>query len=161
MIMNAAAATQPRRSLWPYAIAAYFAVAIIGIVIFITWAVGQNMDLVRSDYYEQEILFQRQIDAVNRTRPFAKEIAVIYDLAAGTLLLRLPAAHLGQQLSGTVHLYRPSDAKLDRALVLSPGVDGEQVIAAGQLATGLWKVRLEWTVGGVPYHFEKSVIIGE
>ena len=159
--MNAVTATQPTRSLWPYAIAAYFAVAIIGIVIFITWAVGQNMDLVRSDYYEQEILFQRQIDAVNRTRPFAKEIAVIHDLPAGTLRLRLPAAHLGQQLSGTVYLYRPSDAKLDRIVALNPDVDGEQVVAAERLVSGLWKVRLEWTAGGAPYHFEQSVIIGE
>jgi nitrogen fixation protein FixH len=159
--MNASAAPRPRRSPWPYAIAAYFAVAIIGIALFITWAVGQNMDLVRSDYYEQEILFQQQIDAVNRTRPFAKEIAVNYNPAAGTLLLRLPAAHLDQQLSGTAHLYRPSDAKLDRAMALRPDIDGRQVVAAGPLASGLWRVRLDWTAGGETYHFEQSVIIGE
>ena len=65
-------ASQSKSSLWPYAIAGYFALAITGIAIFITWAVRQNMDLVRSDYYEHEILFQKHIDAVNRTRPLAR-----------------------------------------------------------------------------------------
>src|SRR5687767_3011408 len=109
MIMNAV--TQPKRSLWPYAIAGYFALAIIGIAIFITWAVRQNIDLVRADYYEHEILFQKQIDAVNRARPFAKELAAAYDLDKRILLVSVPAAHVAEQFSGKAHLYRPSDAK--------------------------------------------------
>ena len=161
MTMYAATTLQPRRSVWPWAIAAFFAIAITGITIFITWALRQNMDLVRSDYYQQEILFQGQIDAVNRTRPFANEIAATYDLATKTLMVRLPLAHVGQRFSGMMHLYRPSDARLDRTMALTPGLNGEQVVAARQLVPGLWKVRLEWMALGEPYRFEKSIIIGE
>jgi DNA-binding NarL/FixJ family response regulator len=36
-------------------------IVLCAIVVFVTWAVRQNMDLVRSDYYGHEILFQKQI----------------------------------------------------------------------------------------------------
>ena len=40
--------TKPKRSGWPMAIIAFFVVAILGIITFIIWAVGQDMDLVRA-----------------------------------------------------------------------------------------------------------------
>jgi nitrogen fixation protein FixH len=153
------ASHQSRRSLWPYAIGGYFVLAITGIAIFVTWAVSQNMDLVRSDYYEHEILFQRHIDAVNRTRPLGDQVAITFNADARAILARIPAAHVATQLSGRVHLYRPSDAKLDRHVELKPGADGEQSIDAAQLASGLWKVRVEWTTNREEYVFERSLII--
>jgi nitrogen fixation protein FixH len=158
--MNTATATQPKRSFWPYAIAGYFAFAIIGIVVFITWAVRQNMDLVRPDYYEHEILFQKQIDAVNRTRPFAGELKMAYDSSQHSLLVRVPAAHVGDQFKGQAHLYRPSNAKLDQRIELKPERDGHQLINAANLKPGLWKVRLDWTVGGEAFAFEQTILVG-
>jgi nitrogen fixation protein FixH len=151
---------KPIRSLWPCAIAGYFAVAIIGIAIFMTWAVRQNMDLVRPDYYEHEILFQKQIDAVNRTHSFAGELTIAYDFDKRSLHVRVPAAHLGKQFNGQAHLYRPSDARLDQRIDLKPGRDGTQAINAAHLAPGLWKVRLDWTANGESFVFEQPVIIG-
>ena len=157
--MTDAATIQPKRSMWPYAIAGYFALAIIGIVIFITWAVRQNMDLVRPDYYEHEILFQKQIDAINRTRPFANELTIAYDVGQRSLLVRVPAAHVGEQFSGTAYLYRSSNAKLDQTLPLQPGRDGRQILNA-RLTPGLWKVRLGWSAGGELFVFEQTIIVG-
>ena len=158
--MTDAATIQPKRSLWPYAIAGYFALAIIGIAIFITWAVRQNMDLVRPDYYEHEILFQKQIDAISRTRPFVRDLTMAYDFGQRSLLVRVPAAHVGEQFNGTAHLYRPSDAKLDQTIELKPGRDGRQTLNAARLTPGLWKVRLDWTSGGESFAFEQTIIVG-
>jgi nitrogen fixation protein FixH len=159
--MNATGvATQPKRSPWPYVIAGYFAVAITCIAIFITWAVRQNMDLVRPDYYEHEILFQKQIDAVNRTRPFASELTISYDFDKRALLVRVPPAHLGEQFNGKAHLYRPSDAKLDQNIELKPGPDGKQTMNVEPLSPGLWKVRLDWTAAGESFAFEQTIIVG-
>src|SRR5436190_23523824 len=120
--MNATALTLPKRSGWPYAIAAYFALAITGIAIFITWAVNQNMDLVGSDYYEQEILFQQHLDAVGRTRALGASAALQFDGTVCALRIQVPSGHLATSFAGTVHLYRPSDARLDRRSDLTPGV---------------------------------------
>lgn len=158
--MNATPIIPTKRSLWPYAIAGYFAVAITGIALFITWAVRQNLDLVRPDYYEHEILFQKQIDAVNRARPFASELTIAYDLNKHALLVRVPAAHTGEEFTGKVLLYRPSNAKLDQSIRLQPGRDGKQMINAAHLAPGLWKVRLDWTAGGKTFAFDQTIIVG-
>lgn len=152
--------SQPTRSAWPYAIAGFFLTALCAIAVFVTWAVRQNMDLVRPDYYEHEILFQTQIDAVNRTRPFVGELAVAYDLDQRILVLRLPRTHIGARFSGQAHLYRPSNAKLDRQVSLKPAHDGTQTINTAELAPGLWKVRLTWKANGESFAFEQSIVIG-
>ena len=154
------ATSPPKRSAWPYAIAGFFAIAVCAMTVFVTWAVRQDMDLVRPDYYEHEILFQKQIDTVNRTRPFARELAVAYDFERRTLLLRVPSAHVGAQFSGQAHFYRPSDARLDRRVDLKPANDGTQSINTAELAPGLWKVRLDWRANGDSFAFEQSIVIG-
>ena len=58
-----------------------------------------------------------------------------------------------------MHLYRPSDAKLDRNLTLQPNHDGAQTIDGRALRPGLWKVRLEWKSGGETFCFDQSVLI--
>ena len=40
------------------------------VVIFIAWAVRQDMDLVRKDYYEDEIRFQESIESLDGRVPF-------------------------------------------------------------------------------------------
>lgn len=150
----------PRRSLWPAAIITYFAIFITGLVAFGIWAARQNVDLVRKDYYAEEILFQNQLDSVSRTRPFLSEVAVDYSLARQTIQVRLPSAHVKQALTGRVKFYRPSDARLDRELPLQPDVSGAQQFDARALLPGLWKVRLLWNSGGENFYFDQSVVIG-
>ena len=152
-------ATLPRRNPWPIAIVSYFIFFIGCVAAFITWAVKQNMDLVRKDYYEEEIRFQQQMDKVRRTQPFQAAIAVAYNSTAGLLEIALPAAHTGDDFSGRIHLYRPSDASLDLSLPLSVNSAGQQKIATGQLRSGLWKVRLSWTAGEQDYFSERSIIV--
>jgi nitrogen fixation protein FixH len=157
--MNTTALTSPKRSGWPYAIAGYFALAITGIAIFITWAVKQNMDLVRSDYYEQEILFQQHLDAVGRTRALGPSAALQFDSTRRALRIQVPAAHVAPSLAGMLHLYRPSDARLDRRSELAPGVTGEQWMSLADLAPGLWKARVEWAAKGERYVLEQQIFV--
>jgi len=149
--------SKPRRSFWPYAITIYFVNFAAFIATFITWAVRQNMDLVREDYYNEEILFQKQLDTMNRTHAFAKDVAIRYDDTARAITIQLPAEH--HAISGSVHLYRPSDAKLDRELKLVPS-NGLQRIDTAKLQPGLWKVRVQWTANGEEFYFDQPVVIG-
>ena len=142
------------------AITGYFIVAICGIAIFITWAVRHKMDLVSQDYYRDEILYQQQIDRINRTRLFAKDASVTYDPIQQTIIVALPAAHVVQQPTGGIQLYRPSDARLDHAETLVLMADGTQHLNAKNLRSGLWKIRIQWTVAGQDYGLDQSVVIG-
>ena len=106
--------TQKPRSLWPYAIIGWFTLAITGIIIFITWAVQQRMDLVGADYYDQEIRHQQRIDSIQRTRALG-DVRIIQNDATRSVTVQIPAAQASAGPEGTIRFYRPSEAALDRA----------------------------------------------
>lgn len=159
--MNASATTvepAPPRSLWPYAIIGWFALFGTAMAAWIVVAVRNDLDLVRPDYYEQEILHQRQIDRQARTLPVQSQIKVAYDAARQTIAIALPATHAAQA-RGKITFYRPSNAKLDRETKLVLNSTGEQTLDAKPLQPGLWKVRVQWTVSGEEYFFDQTVVI--
>lgn len=143
-----------RRNPWPYAIIAYFVVFIAGIATFIAFAMRNDLELVRPDYYEHEIKYQAQIDRMERTSAIQGELGLNYDPTGKTVSLTLPAAAAGE-----VHLYRPSDAKLDRRVKLELDSAGRQKLDVSGLRVGLWRMRVSWTAGGSEYYFEKPLVI--
>ena len=152
---------RPKASLWPRALAIYFTVFISFLIVFITWAVRQNMDLVQEDYYNQEMLFQKRLDTMNRTRAFARETAIQTDAASQAIMIQLPADHVRQGVTGEIHLYRPSDAMLDRKLKLRPDHAGTQRVDTTGLQPGLWKVRVQWGANGEEFYLDRSIVLGE
>jgi len=143
---------------WPIVITAYFVVFFSGLVAFIVFATTRQVDLVRPDYYEEEVRYQQQLDRVQRTQALPERVSVTYDPARHWITVTLPKAH-AQSSSGQIHLYRPSDAKLDQRFPLAPDVAGAQRIDASKLRSGLWNVRVEWVVQEQQYYFNQSVII--
>jgi hypothetical protein len=148
------------RNPWPIAIIASFAIFFISLAVFITWAVRQNMDLVRKDYYDEEIRYQDQLDRLNRTEPWRGQVAVTYDHSQSCITITLPAMHAARQPRGQVHLYRPSDARLDQHLDLAVNAEGIQRVDARTLRPGLWKVRLRWQANGEEFYFDQSIVVG-
>ena len=144
---------------WPRAIIAFFVVFISCTVGLIVFASRQNEDLVRADYYDQELAYQKQIDLVKRTQPIAGDLSVQYDTVAEAVTIALPAGQIGKQSFGKIDLYRTSDARLDREIPI--GVDGQGVqrVNTKNLAAGLWKMRIQWGVDGVDYFVEKKLEI--
>jgi len=139
---------------------AFFALFIMFIVAFIVFATRQKIDLVRHDYYEEEVRFQQQLDRLTRTRPVHAEVAVAYDAGHQQITLTLPAAHAHRPATGQIHFYRPSDAGLDRDIELAVNFDGIQEVDAQKLRAGLWKVRVFWNVDGQEYFFDQPIVVG-
>ena len=145
---------------WPLAIIAYF----IGFMTFTVLIVGylshQKMDLVRGDYYDDEIRYQEQLDRLNRTEGIKDQVSVGYDRARDSITVKLPPAEAQMKIDGRIRLYRPSDESLDQEITLALNTDGTQTVDAKPLRAGLWKVRVYWSVNGQDYYFTDSVIIG-
>lgn len=147
------------RNPWPYAIMAFFACAITGIVSFVLFASQHRMELVRPDYYEHEVRYQEQIDRVNRTRAVRQQVAVSYDFQKAGLSITLPKGQVQAGLTGKLQLYRPSDSKLDQEIKLTPDAEGTQRVDTSGLKAGLWKVRVSWQVAGQEYYFDQSIVV--
>lgn len=136
---------------------AFFAVLLGSIASFVVFAVRQNQELVRPDYYEQELRHEAQMDRVQRTRALGAQVSLGF--ADGILSVALPASHAARGITGTIRLYRPSDARLDREMTLTPDASGHQALDVRPIRPGLWKAAVQWTVAGVEYFHEVPVVI--
>jgi hypothetical protein len=147
------------RNPWPIFIVVYFIVFIGYIATYVTFAERQRMDLVREDYYDQEIKFQRQIDGARRAQSSSTPVAVHYDSSAALVTVALPKEQVGRNPTGSVIFYRPSDARLDEQRPLAVDDSGVQRLDVKALHAGPWKVRVEWKVDDQDYYSEQPFII--
>lgn len=148
-----------RSNPWPYAIIAYFIVFITAMACWITFAVNNEMELERPDYYDHEIRFQAQIDRAARTAALRDDVLVEYQPKQNSVTISLPKAHQGATTNGELYLYRPSDSKLDLRIPLAISESGSQIINVARLQGGLWKLRLSWQALGAEYYFDKSIVL--
>jgi nitrogen fixation protein FixH len=150
--------SKPTRNLWPASIVGFFAVAIIFLITFVAWAMRQREDLVSADYYEREVRYQQQLDSLNRSQALATQVVVTFDPEQQVIVITLPG-DASRDATGRVHLYRPSDARLDRELPLALNAQGVQRLDAKALDHGLWKVRVKWNANGQEYFLDQPVIV--
>ncbi len=144
---------------WPLGIVAAFVLFAAGTAALVVTASRRHSELVATDYYDQEIAFQQRLDELRRTEPFATEIAVDWKASPERIRLSLPKTHAAAGLTGRVAFYRPSDAGRDRTVPLRPDAAGRQDVRAQNLASGLWRVRLEWESGGQQYFAERRLVV--
>jgi nitrogen fixation protein FixH len=141
-----------KRNPWPYAIIIYFVIFIAAVATWIGFAVRNEQQLVRSDYYEQEIKFQTDIDGQSRAANV--NASVEYDATKQIVTIAAP----GATGNGSVYFYRPSDSKLDREITLELK-DGAQSIDVRKFESGLWKVRVTWTADGAEYRYHATIVL--
>lgn len=144
---------------WPVAIIAFFALFITAVIAFIIFASRQRVDLVRPDYYEEEMRYQGQLDRLNRTRSISSQVAVDYNTRQQHILITLPREQAEHRPTGRIQLYRPSNASLDRSVPLAVDAAGLQQVDAAKLQAGLWKVRVQWTVNGEEYFVDRVIVV--
>ena len=68
-------ANPPSRDPCPIAIGTFFLFFFASLLVFVVYATRQKDDLVRADYYEQEMRFQEQVDRVDRTQKLREPAA--------------------------------------------------------------------------------------
>jgi hypothetical protein len=141
-----------KRNPWPYAIVIYFVVFIGAMASWIVFAVRNDQQLVRNDYYDAELKFQADIDG--RSRAAAVNASIDYDAAKQIVTITAPE----EATTGSVYFYRPSNAKLDREISLALK-DGAQAIDVRDFETGLWKIRVRWTLEGTEYRRDAIVVL--
>lgn len=150
--------TTNRRNLWPVSIIVFFVLAIIFIVTYTAWAMRQREDLVSENYYEHEVRFQSHLDSMNRSQSLATQTVVTFEPVQQVIVITLPAAQM-RGATGNIHLYRPSDARLDREVPLGLNPEGIQRLDSKKLPAGLWKVRVQWSSNGQEYFIDQPVVV--
>jgi nitrogen fixation protein FixH len=131
-----------------------FAAATTG---FVAFAMGRSVDLVSVDYYAQSLEQNQRMEAERNTRALGQHPSVAWS-AARSVVLSLPSAHAATA-TGTITLYRPSDAAADRTFTLAIDGAGRQQLSVDALARGRWLLQVRWNAGGISYYFEEPVVV--
>lgn len=139
-----------KRNPWPYAIVAYFAIFITGIVVWVSFAIRNDQELVRKDYYEHEIKYQNEIDRLERAA--AAPARVEHNASERAVTIALPA----NATDGRIYFYRPSAAKFDRQIELHQTT---QTMDLKNFEPGLWKLRLAWKLNGAEYRHDQTLVL--
>ncbi len=156
-----ATSDRPGRNLWPYAIVTWFVVFASSLAAWITFTLHQPTDLVRTDYYEEEVHYQGQLDRLNRTAAVRDQIRVEYDAPTAGVRVQLPPGHGETHPAGRISFYRPSDSAHDFHLPLQVDAQAVHRSSGVRLLGGLWKIRVEWSVAGKEFYFEHSLVADE
>lgn len=111
-----------------------------------------DLHLVTENYYAETIRYQSHIDKVGNTAERGQQVMQALPGQAA-LQFSLPAG-----ASGELHLFRPSDARLDQRLPVAAMLAEEvQVLPLESLKAGYWKAKLTWQLGDQAYYEELSL----
>ncbi len=128
-----------------WSLAGFVIVSVIGYVVIVF---SQKDDLVESDYYERELRYEQQIEAIRNFDKLSDKPKI--DLNQQIVGIAL------QQGSGKAEFLNLKSAKLDTVIEVS-----SQKTAFITLSKGKWRLRLLWTHEGKSYYQEQGLIISD
>lgn len=113
-----------------------------------------NHDLVTERYYQKELAYQQNINAITNIKKLKKNIK-IKKVNKG-LRIFFPENFIPKNIKGKVFLYRPSNKELDMEIPLSL-TDHSLLVPDFNLLGGRWNISIDFTYKGVAYLFEKNI----
>lgn len=141
---------------WGTGIILAFAAFIAFILYFVVLASTDqraNHDLVTDNYYEDELGYQQDIDAMANARD--ANFRIIVSKNNGGIAILFPESLDGEDIKGTIALYRPSNKKLDFELPILL-VDSQMSVPAARLPEGRWNLTVRWKLKDKDYLIKES-----
>lgn len=137
---------------WGITIFLLLFIATLVFVLFKSFTVDHS--LVRDDYYQEDITYQKKYDKIQNAQQQAT-MDINIDRAQGVVNLDF-TKYQGAQ--GTIHFYRPSNKDLDftQKIMLNNGVHS---LPLNKLTRGKYKVKIDFKAGDKPYYIEKDIFI--
>ena len=124
---------------------------------FMVRAIANAEELVTENYYEKELLFQQDLDKLERAAAHGE--AVRMEVKDQQLRITFPAALRGKAISATLEMMRPSDARADQRMELQATTEGALAIPVADWMRGRYRARLEWRVDGSEHLSEQHVTV--
>ncbi|AKD57448.1 FixH family protein [Spirosoma radiotolerans] len=121
---------------------------------------SQRIDLVREDYYQDELTYQQHIDRVSNAHHTRQghtnsSIAMMYQSDQQQVVFVLPDTFK----KGKITFYRPADRRADFQVPIVPTHSVRQVVPTKTLAKGYWRVQFTWSDGRQDYYTEEQLFI--
>ncbi len=140
---------------WGTGLAITIGAFMLMILLFVFGASKLQTELVSDNYYEKEIKFQETIDKQKNTNALEGNFEILGTVKS--VKINLPKDLEGQEIEGTISLYRPSSEMLDFEVKAENSM--EQVIESENLVAGKWTISIDITADGKGYYYEEKVYL--
>ncbi|HEX2867166.1 MAG TPA: FixH family protein [Ignavibacteriales bacterium] len=141
---------------WGRGIFILYGTFVLGILLMVSFYMGQDVQLISKEYYEDEVRYQNKIEKLKRT--YALKDKVTFKTADEKVEISFPET-IHKKISGEILFFRPSDEKCDFREKLNIDSNCVQTVNFHGKRKGLWKVELSWKAGSEEYLNEKTIRI--
>lgn len=142
---------------WGWRLAIVYTLFALGTLSFVGFALTNEVDLVRPDYYEQGLRHDTHAAAAARAATLTPVPTVELDAPQRSMRIMLPPLMAGARLS--IDMYCASKLHQDKAFERIIGEDGSMVIPLGGYASAPWVMTASWTHNGYAYRITHSFTI--
>ncbi len=141
---------------WGTKIMIVFGLFVSGMLYMVYKAGSHNIDLVTTDYYEQELKYQQTIDAVERTNTLSAQ--VVCKMNGNVIDILFPAEMKGNGLIADVWLYciTNKDRDLKKQFSTSEGKISMPFLPANK---GQHEVKVSWEFNGQTYYHKQKITL--
>ena len=140
---------------WGKWIAVSFVLFAIFIGVLVTVCIRQDINLVATDYYKQELDYQNQIDRNSN----AQELRVKPHIIITNNAVQVSFKDFNTVKSGELKLFRPSNPAYDISFELKPTADTLQTFDLKASQRGMYKAQLKWSMNNKEYYIEETVYL--
>ncbi len=142
---------------WGVRIALVYIIFVVALVAAVIVFINEDVHLVTDEYYAKELVYQHQIDKINRTNNLTEQLIIITEKES--IHFNFPKIFRYNDLSGSIYFYRPSDSDKDFVVKIKPDSSNTQSVPTESLEKGLWKLKVEWYAKDISYYNEKILMI--
>ena len=139
---------------WGAKIAMLYGGFVVLIVALVTGSMRQDFDLVSADYYQQELEYQKVINASKNQSALSSPVQVHAD--EQYVHLDFPHEIAQESISGNVQFYSEVKTEWDKTMPLV-NTAGKMTIARSELQKTNYLVKIKWKVDEVDYYQETRI----
>jgi nitrogen fixation protein FixH len=141
---------------WGWKIAMVYGGFVVLIVTLVVGSMRQNFDLVSDKYYDEEIAFQKVIDAGKNQAALSRPVVV--HSGPESVVINFPEEFRNKALDGNVLFYSPVNSTWDKTFPLS--VQGDSVIVnRSDLRNTTYIIKINWQAEGRKYYQESEITL--
>jgi nitrogen fixation protein FixH len=144
---------------WGTRIFISFVVFMAIMITMVVISVKQDFFLVADDYYEREIRYQEQIDRIENHKSLADKPRIQVIRSSQVVQLAFPESISEKTISGEIHFFRPSDARIDQRFELELSSEGIQEFQLNSFRKGMWRAKIFYKADGLEYYTEQPITI--
>ena len=142
---------------WGTGIALTLIVFVLTMAFAVYKVMQQDFDLVTSDYYEEELVYQKKIDQQENALALGEpaKITVLQD----GLSITLPEKLQGQSGDLKIEMYCVTNEDLDFSIVKNQWSAADLQVKHENLGTGKWIAKITFSLPDIAYYFEPEIYL--